>query len=128
MIKGVVLGQCPSKSNSYKIIKIGKKYSLGKTKKLREYENSFILQTIKLRNLLISKEFRFEVNIYYDSKRPDLDNSFKAILDCLQKIKCVKNDNLCVEVIGRKYKDKNNPRIEFSIVELDSWDYEKGSI
>jgi twinkle protein len=57
-------------------------------------------------------------DVFYDSRRPDLDNSLKVVLDCLQKAKVIKNDNKAMEILARKHLDKINPRIEFSIVEL----------
>ena len=118
-----ILGNCPSKSNCYRIIKLGKHASLGKTKKLKDYENSFLLQCKHYKEMNIETEFRFEMDVYYDSKRPDLDNSFKVVLDCLQKNKAIRNDNKCVEIFARKFKDKENPRIEFKIIPLVDWDY-----
>lgn len=117
-----IKGNCPSKSNCYRIIKLGNHASLGKTKALKDYENSFLLQCRKYKNKNIESEFRFEIDVYYDSKRPDLDNSLKVILDCLQKNKAIKNDNRCVEIRARKFKDKLNPRIEFRIIPIE-WDY-----
>jgi len=119
----VIKGNIPSKSNSYRIIKLGKHASLTKTKKLKDYENSFYLQCKEYKNKNIEGEFRFECDVYYDSKRPDLDGSFKAVLDCLQKVKAFKNDNKCVEIFARKFKDKENPRIEFKIIPLVDWEY-----
>lgn len=114
-----IKGNVPSKSNSYKIIKINGYYSLGKTKRLVDYEKSFYLQLpSKYRKLNIESEFRFDIDVYYDSKRPDLDNSLKIVLDCLQKAKVIKNDNKCVEIHAKKLLDKTNPRIEFKITEL----------
>ena len=115
MRKIVILGNVPSKSNCYKIIKIGKKYSIGKTQKLKSYESSFYLQCRKHVKETIGEEFKFTVDVYYNSKRPDLDNSLKIILDCLQKLGMIKNDNKCVEINARKFKDEINPRIEFSV-------------
>jgi len=83
-----------------------------------------MLQCQKYRNMNIEGEFRFECVVYYDSKRPDLDGSLKAILDCLQKLKAFKNDNRCIEIRARKFKDKLNPRIEFSIIPVSDWNYD----
>lgn len=119
----VIRGNCPSKSNCYRIIKLGKHASLGKTAKLKAYEKSFYLQCKHYKDLNIESEFRFEIDVYYDSKRPDLDNSLKVILDCLQKNKAIRNDNKCVQIFARKFKDQVNPRVEFKIIPLDGWDY-----
>ena len=109
-------GKIPSKSNSYKIITIGGHSSLGKTKAIKDYEQSFFLQC-PLRNKKIDKYFKLTVDVYYQNMLPDLDNCFKVLLDCLQQCKAIKNDRYCVEIHGRKLIDKENPRIEFTIEE-----------
>ena len=114
-VTGVVLGNTPSKSNCYRIIKLGKHSSLAKTKALKQYEDSFFMQVGKYRGVCIDEYFEFEIDVYYPSNRSDLDNSLKVVLDCLQKSKVIKNDNKCVKIIARKFVDKNNPRIEFEI-------------
>lgn len=127
----VIKGNIPSKSNSYRIVvnkvkfKLTFKYigRLVKSAQMQAYEKAFILQCKKYRNMNIQGELRFECNVYYDSKRPDLDGSFKAVLDCLQKVNAFKNDNKVIEISARKFKDQANPRIEFRITPLKDWDY-----
>lgn len=111
----IILGKCPSKSNSYKIVQIGKHSSLAKTKVLIEYEKSFYLQCDIYRNKNISGLFEMYLSVYYDSNKADLDNSLKIILDCLQKVNAIKNDNNCVKIVAEKFIDKSNPRIEFEL-------------
>ena len=120
-----IYGNVPSKSNCYKIITLrnkatGKTYSsLGKTGALKKYENQFYIQLSgELRNKMIEGYFEIEVNVYYPSGRSDLDNSLKAILDCLQKAKAIKNDNKCVKITAQRFIDKKEPRVEFNIIEL----------
>lgn len=112
--KQVILGQPPSKSNSYKIIKCGRFHKLGKTDATKKYEESFFMQC-GLRNANISKRFKLTIDVYFSSDRPDLDNSLKVVEDCLQTAKAIKNDRLCSEIHARKLIDKENPRIEFVI-------------
>ena len=116
----------PSKSNCYKIITLkskatGKVFSsLGKTSSLKKYEDSFFIQLSgKLRNKMIEGYFEIHVDVYYPSGRSDLDNSLKALLDCLQKTKTIKNDNKCVKIVAQRFIDKKEPRVEFKIVEID---------
>lgn len=115
--KQVIQGTCPSKSNSYRIVTIGKKgeghSSLAKTKALIDYEKHFYLQCNLYRNKNISGLFEFHMDVYYPSNRSDLDNSCKVVLDCLQKVGAIKNDNNCVAIHLNKYKDAANPRVEF---------------
>ena len=121
-MKFTIMGNVPSKSNCYKVIKLGiganAKCSLGKQKHLKDYERSFKLQMFKYKYNLIESEFKFIIDVYYNSRRPDLDNSFKVVLDCLQKCGLVKNDNKCIEIQARKLLDKEKPRIEFSVITL----------
>lgn len=110
-----IKGNVPSKSNSYKIITIAGHSSLGKTKVLKQYEDSFYMQCGHYRNLNISSYFEFHARVYYPSMRSDIDNSLKILLDCLQHTKTIKNDNLCTKIVAEKFIDKDNPRVEFTI-------------
>lgn len=110
----VIFGNCPSKSNSYRI---GQKKLL-KTEDLKSYERNFILQCNRYKNKNINKPFRLDLVVYFAAMKQDLDNSFKVILDCLQSCKAISNDNLCMEIVARKEIDAKNPRIEFKITEL----------
>ena len=120
-----IYGQCPSKSNSYRIGYKG----LYKTDKLKKYEKDFLLQLPKAKST-IEGEFEIIILVYYDSRRPDIDNSLKVILDCLQKEsyipkgkyeikneRYIRNDNKCVNIDITKRLDKKNPRIMFWIKE-----------
>ena len=118
----VIYGQAPSKANTYKIITVvtnGKRHgSLSKTDALHKYEHDFYLQCGAYRNKNISGFFELYVDVYFHSNQPDLDNSLKVILDCLQGCKAIKNDRNCVKIVANKFVDKNNPRIEFTLVEV----------
>lgn len=114
----VILGNAPSKANQYKIITLGGHGSLAKTQALKEYEQKFYLQCGAYRNKNIQGFFELYVDVYFHSNRPDLDNSLKCLLDCLQTCKAIKNDRNCVKIVANKFVDKNNPRIEFTIVEV----------
>lgn len=115
IIKGIV----PSKSNCYKIITISGHGSLCKSKALKEYEQSFYLQCQIYRNKNITGLFEIDLDVYYPSNRSDLDNSLKCVLDCLQKVKAIDNDNKCVKITASKFIDKENPRIEFTLTEIN---------
>lgn len=119
----VIRGQVPSKSNSYKIISLrgsgGTVHSsLAKTEALNKYEQSFYLQCDKYRNKRIKGLFELNLKVFYPTQRPDLDNALKIILDCLQGCKAIVNDRQCVKITAEKFIDKNNARIEFSIIEI----------
>jgi len=117
----VIYGSVPSKSNSYKIITIGGHASLGKTKAMKDFEQRFYLQC-GYRNRNIQGFFELYADVYFQSNQPDLDNSLKGLLDCLQGCKAIKNDRNCVKIVANKFIDKQNPRIEFTLVEVDKKD------
>ena len=116
--KYIIKGNCPSKSNCYKVIRLGNRCGLGKQKKLISYENSFKTQMLNYKYNLIESNFKFVIDVYYDSRRPDLDNSLKVVLDCLQKAEVIKNDNKCLEIVAKKHLDKIDPRVEFIITPI----------
>lgn len=118
----VILGNAPSKANQYKIITLGGHGSLAKTSALKEYEKKFYLQCGAYRNKNIQGFFELYVDVYFHSNQPDLDNSLKCLLDCLQTCKAIKNDRNCVKIVANKFIDKNNPRVEFTIVEVNKED------
>lgn len=115
----VIYGSVPSKSNCYKIITLGGHGSLAKTKAMKEFEEKFYLQCGAYRNRKIQGFFELYADVYFQSNQPDLDNSLKGLLDCLQGCKAIKNDRNCVKIVANKFIDKNNPRIEFTIVEVN---------
>ena len=114
-------GKCPSKSNCYRIITVraqGKTHaSLKKSETLTSYGKSFYLQCSEYRNKMIKGFFEIHLNVYYENNRPDLDNCLKIILDCLQLCKAIANDRNCIKVVAQKFIDKENPRIEFELIE-----------
>ena len=113
----IIYAQPPSKSNQYKIITLNGHGSLAKTSAMKEFEKKFYLQC-GYRNRNIQGFFELYADVYFQSNQPDLDNSLKGLLDCLQTCKAIKNDRNCVKIVANKYIDKNNPRIEFTIVEV----------
>jgi len=113
----VIYGSVPSKSNCYKIITLAGHGSLAKTQAMKDFEKKFYLQC-GYRNKNINGFFELYADVYFQSNQPDLDNSLKGLLDCLQTCKAIKNDRNCVKIVANKFIDKNNPRIEFTLVEV----------
>lgn len=111
-----IFGKIPSKSNQYRIIKIGQRCSLKKSIEVKNYEYKFAVQYKK--HPMIINDFGIKINVFFESNRPDLDNCFKVLFDSLQIVRAIKNDNKCVEIIARKHKDQASPRIEFEIYEI----------
>lgn len=115
--KVTIYGDVVSKSNQYRIIKIGGHASLKKSDAVKAFEQKFYLQN-PLRNANIGGFFEIYLDAYFSSNRKDLDGAFKLVLDTLQANKTIKNDRNCVKIVANKYIDKNNPRIEFTLVEV----------
>ena len=113
MIK--IEGKIPSKSNCYKVITIAGHGSLGKTPELKRYEKSFAWQYWPQRIETIQGDFELVAHVYFENNRPDLDNAFKIVLDCLQANNAISNDRYCVHLDAYKHFDKNNPRIELQL-------------
>ncbi len=116
-------GQTPAKSNCYRIVTHNGHGSLAKQQKLKDYEEQFLwrcsLRGTKERPL-ISVPFKIDIDVYFRSKANDIDNSLKIVLDTLQhQCHAIKNDNLCAGIHIRKFVDKDNPRIEFQIEEIE---------
>lgn len=113
-----IIGQIPSKSNQYEIVKINGHGALKKSNVMKTFERSFYLQVGTYRNLNIEGFFELYARVYFTTMSPDLDNSLKGICDCLQQTNTIKNDNRCVKIVAEKFVDKNNPRVEFRLVEI----------
>lgn len=116
--KVTIYGDVVSKSNQYRIITINGHASLKKSDAVKEFEKKFYLQN-PLRNLNITGFFEIYLDAYFSSNRKDLDGAFKLVLDTLQSSSTIKNDRNCVKIVANKFIDKNNPRIEFTLVEVD---------
>jgi Holliday junction resolvase RusA-like endonuclease len=121
MEKQIIHGTCPSKSNCYRIINIKGISSLGKTSALTKYEKDFYIQCNLYRDANIDGYFEIYMDVYYPNQRSDLDNSMKVVLDCLAKVKAIKNDNKCTKIVLRKFLDKEKPRVEFILKKVDGF-------
>lgn len=115
-----ILGQPPSKSNCYRVVRIGGHGSLAKSKELKAYETLFSIQIPPwCRGRLLAEPMRVELDCYFKTMANDLDNAAKGVLDCLQQGEVIKNDNKVMELMMRKFVDKKNPRAEITIIELE---------
>lgn len=113
-----IYGQVVSKANNYTV---GNNSGMGrhivKTPELKAYERSFLRQCRTYANRMISGRFTLFVTVYESSKRYDLDNALKTILDCLQMAKAITNDNFCTKIVAEKKLDRVTPRVVFAIEE-----------
>lgn len=118
MEKEIIYGQVISKANNYQVGNSGNgSRHIIKSQEIRDYERAFVRQCKIYRDRLVNCHFTLYVAVYESSVRYDLDNALKTILDCLQMVKAITNDNLCVRIVAEKRIDKNNPRVVFGIEE-----------
>jgi Holliday junction resolvase RusA-like endonuclease len=109
MINGVeltVLGEPASKSNSSRIVFHGRRPRLIKSKKALNYVDNLKKQVKPLKNLL-EGDLEVSIDIYYASRRPDLDESL--ILDALQGL-IYSNDRQIKKKNIVWHLDRENPR------------------
>jgi len=103
----MIVGEPASKSNSRRLVSIKGRPAFIKSKKAIDYSKNFTLQCPTY-DTLYEEDLAIALKIFYQSKRPDLDESL--ILDLLQG-KVYKNDRS----IKLKYVewglDRQSPRI-----------------
>lgn len=117
MISFTVLGHCPRKSNSRRIVRMGTRIASIKSKEALEYEQSFILQIPRKLKKNIECKLALTAYIYYRSRRSDLSD--ELFCDCLEKADIIKNDRQIAEKHLFCLVDKDNPRIEFTLDEIE---------
>lgn len=110
-----IRGNIPSKSNCYRIVTINGKSKLAKSEALTKYEKSFYLQCPE-RGRDVEGYFALKAKVYFSSNRPDLDNSLKILLDCLQHTGTIRNDRYCTRIEIEKMVDRKDPRVEYEVI------------
>ena len=119
-IKFEIKGQPYSKANSRKLVYFGNRPAFIKSPEARAYENLFNAQCPQLQPIIpynknVKQDVIVYMNIYYASRRPDLDESL--ILDCMQgriyeKDRCVKEKHIFWGL------DKSDPRAEICVIKM----------
>ena len=115
--EGIFLGEPASKANSRRVVRIKGVSRLIRSKKALDYARYFVSQSRALPTLLDSDGSRLlvDMDIYYKTRRPDLDESL--ILDLLQTY-VYKNDRSVKAKIVRWHLDPENPRTRVRILKL----------
>ncbi len=127
LFKLTIAGEPCSKANSRKAItnkKTGRMMFI-KSKDAFVYEKSFIDQIARWRmntknyrdHTQITGDVIFEADIYYKTRRKDLDESL--ILDCLERAHVYKNDRQVKKKIVTHYLDKDFPRTEIKLYKYE---------
>lgn len=113
-IEFTVLGEPASKANSRRLVRIGGVSRLIKSAKALSYVDAFNYQCPTL-GPLFEGDVHVEMEIYYASKRPDLDES--AILDAMQG-RIYRNDRQVKSKLVRWGLDRERPRCRVRVSAL----------
>jgi crossover junction endodeoxyribonuclease RusA len=68
----------------------------------------------KSRGRPLTGHIKAELDFYFPSERGDLDNRIKVMLDALQGL-AFENDSQIREIVARRFKDKDRPRVMVQI-------------
>ena len=115
-IEFTIFGEPASKANSRIFTKIGNTPRMIKSRKALSYLTGFATQCPVL-DTLFEEDVHVDLDIYYASRRPDLDES--AILDALQG-KVYRNDRQVKSKFVRHHIDRESPRAIVRIETLAS--------
>jgi len=110
-----IIGEPASKANSRRLVTIGGKPRVIKSKKALDYSKQFEKQA-RPPAQPITGDVKMAVKIWYKTRRPDLDPSL--IMDLLQKVGVIENDRQIKEIHAVHALDKENPRSEVRITKL----------
>lgn len=110
----VILGSPQSKANSRRLVNFGGRPRFIKSQAAMDYSTAFLLQCPVL-DPLFEGDVHVELQIYYSSRRPDLDESL--ILDLLQG-RAYRNDRQVRKKTVYGGVDRDRPRIELRIEAL----------
>ena len=117
-------GEPSSKANSRRLVSIGGKPRLIKSKKALLYSREFTLQCPP-RKEMFEEDLSIAIKIYYRTRRPDLDESL--ILDLLQN-KVYKNDRSIKSKYIEHGLDKEQPHSVIVISSLDNKDLVRNTL
>jgi Holliday junction resolvase RusA-like endonuclease len=109
-----ILGNPSSKSNSRRIVRFGGMSRMIKSQRALDYSVVFKQQCPTI-SPLMSGDLRITLHIWYDSRRPDLDETL--ILDLMQDCIYV-NDRQVKERHCYWHLDTENPRAEILIEQI----------
>lgn len=120
LIKETIFGQILSKKNHYFIgtDRDGKKPRIVKSKKIKDYEKSFLSQCTLYKDKRIDVPFILYLAVYNRHNLFDIDGAVTTTLDCLEMANAITNDNLCIKVISEK-RLCDNPKIIYAIKPVD---------
>jgi Holliday junction resolvase RusA-like endonuclease len=119
-VRLILHGEPASKANSRRLVTIRGQARLIKSQKALDYVAA-VKRTYPPLVPLLEGDLRMTADVYYASRRPDLDVSL--ILDALQDI-AYKNDRQVREMHLYHHLDRENPRAEITLEEMHHDDNE----
>lgn len=106
-----VFGEPASKSNQRRLVTIGGMARMIKSKKALSYLEDFMSQCPDLGPEMFEGPVEVTMDIWYASRRPDIDGGASLVLDAMQK-RIYVNDRQVVKLNVVKHEpDKHNPRV-----------------
>lgn len=113
-----IKGEPASKSNQRRLVTIGGKPRMIKSKKAISYLDEFNEQCPTLAEPY-EGEVYVTMRLWYASRRPDIDGGASLILDAMQG-KIYKNDRqVACLILTKELPDKENPRVEIEVRKFD---------
>lgn len=124
MTKITLTGAPKSTNHIYKMTCRGKFASMYMSKDGKDLKESYQWEAkSQWKRKPLKTAVILEIALYFDSKRKhDIDNYNKILLDSLTGI-IWEDDNQIVELIIKKFYDKDNPRIEVEVCDTALTDY-----
>jgi Holliday junction resolvase RusA-like endonuclease len=119
-VRLILHGEPASKANSRRLVTIRGQARLIKSQKALDYVAA-VKRTYPPLSPLLEGDLRMTADVYYASRRPDLDVSL--ILDALQDI-VYRNDRQVREMHLYHHLDRANPRAEITLEEMHDDDNE----
>jgi Holliday junction resolvase RusA-like endonuclease len=113
-VRLILHGEPASKANSRRLVTIRGQARLIKSQKALDYV-AVVKATHPPLSPLLEGDLRMTADVYYASRRPDLDVSL--ILDALQDI-VYRNDRQVREMHLYHHLDRENPRAEITLEEM----------
>ncbi len=113
-VRLILHGEPASKANSRRLVTIRGQARLIKSQKALDYVAA-VKATYPPLSPLLEGDLRMVADVYYASRRPDLDVSL--ILDALQDI-VYRNDRQVREMHLYHHLDRENPRAEITLEEM----------
>jgi len=111
-----VLGEIPSAKNELRFSSSGRPYH--KDNAVREYKQSFAMQTPAKYKLNIACPVMVFTTIFQKDRRRDAHNATAVIYDALETAGVIYNDRLIVKWGGTAKIDKKNPRVLISLLKV----------